>query len=617
MVLNRLVDSRDVRFVLFELLEIDKLSEHSHFSEFDRDMYEATLDLAETIAIEEVYPANDEADAQGIQYDTKTKTVNLPPSYRDALKTYYEAGFAGLPVSAEHGGYGMPESLFLAATEYVTAPGAGFTMYPHLIVGVSNLIIKFGNDEQKETYLANLLSGEWGGTMCLTEAEAGSDLSTIKTRAVRQDGNSFHLTGQKIFISAGDHDASSNIIHMVLARIEGDPEGTKGLSLFIVPKYRINGDGSNGEFNNVVTAGIEHKMGLRGSATCTLSFGDDGPCEAYLIGEERKGLAQMFQMMNESRLYVGLQALALSSAAYMHAATYAKTRIQGRDATSKERRPVAIVEHPDVRRTLLWMKSYVEGMRALTYFIGHCMDLAHTLEGEEKQKVQDCVDFLIPVCKAGNSDNSWLVTAEAIQVYGGYGYCSDYPVERFARDSKILSLYEGTNGIQAQDLTMRKILTDPDLRIYHTIRERIAETVDSARGIVDEQYISALEKGLAGMDSTIAFLREKLEQREMGYIFAAATPFAKGINLIIMAWMHLWSLTRSTAKLKEMSASGPVESQISENAEAAFYYGKVLSSRFFINTVFPGFFSIMDSVKSEENAVVESSVHIFTGTPEE
>ena len=617
MALNQLVDSRDVRFVLFELLEVESLSRYPKFEDFDREIYEGVLDLAEAISVEQVYPANEIADKTGVFYDAEKKTVKLPAEYRDALKAYYEAGFAGLALDQEVGGMGMPDALFQASTEYFTAPGAGFTMYPHLVVGVSNLLINFGSEKQKSLYLDKLITGEWGGTMCLTESDAGSDLGVLKTKAEKQDDGSYLITGQKIFISAGDHDAADNIVHMVLARIDGDPDGTKGISLFVVPKYLVNEDGSMGEFNDVIPSGVEHKMGLRGSATCTLSFGDNGKCRGYLVGNEREGIKLMFHMMNESRLFVGLQGLALSSAAYMHSITYAKNRIQGNDPADNKT-PAAIIKQPDIKRTLLLMKSYVEGMRMLTYYLGYNIDLTHVLEGEDAKEAQALVDFFIPVCKAGNSDNAWMLTAEAIQIYGGYGYCSDYPVERFARDSKILSLYEGTNGIQSIDLIMRKILTNRDQFNLGVVKKRIQETCDRSRGIVADEYINLVEEGVKKLDATVEVLKGRFAEKDMPLIFSVATPFQKAVGMLTLAWMHLWSLSVVIPKMKELAGGKTGEELtafIKDNNEAAFYEGKILSGRYYVGFEFKKYFGMMDSVLSTERAAVEAFEDIFTGAP--
>ncbi len=610
MVLNRLVDSRDVRFVLFEMLEMEKLSSFEKFADFDREMYEQILDLAEAISIEQVYPANEVADKTGVKYDPAAKTVTLPDEVKNALKAYYEAGFAGLSLPMEFGGMGMPDALFQAATEYFTASGPGLTMYPHLIVGTANLLINFGTEEQKSLYLEKLVSGEWGGTMCLTEPDAGSDVGGIKTKAARQADGTFLITGQKIFISAGDQNVNDNIIHMVLARIEGDPEGTRGLSLFIVPKYIVNPNGSIGAQNDVFPTGVEHKMGLRNSATCTLAFGDNGKCTGYLLGNEREGMKNMFHMMNESRLYVGLQACAVSSASYMHSVTYARNRIQG-DAP--------IIDFPDVKRTLLWMKSNVEAMRALVYYLGYNIDMSHLLEGEEAKEVEALIDFLIPVCKAGNSDMAWLVTSEGIQVYGGYGFCSDYPVERFARDTKILAIYEGTNGIQSIDLTMRKSLLDKGQYKLNVFKKKILETATKARGIVDDRYIDPVVNALPEFDRALAYLGGKLSENKDS-VLAKANQYRHAVVTLTYAWMHLWNLAITEKKRSELvkgMTGEALNAFIKENKEAAFYEGKVLAGRYYISAEFSKFSGMIDYILKGDDSVENAFVDIFTGAPEE
>ena len=301
-----------------------------------------------------------------------------------------------------------------------------------------------------------LYSGEWAGTMCLTEPGAGSDVGALKTTAKRLPDGTFSITGTKCFISSGDHNLTENIVHPVLARIEGDPPGTKGISIFIVPKYRVNDDGSLGEFNDVNTGGIEHKMGIKGSATAVLNFGEEGKCIGELLGNEREGMKIMFQMMNEARLGTGMQGLDTGSAAYEHAVQYARERIQGTaiwEGKNPDAKPVTIINHPDVRRKLLWMKAHVEGIRAMNYFVAYCMDRSKVAAtAEEKENWEGFLDLMTPVCKAYSSDKGVQICSLAMDVYGGYGYCSEYPIEQYYRDVKIATIYEGTNGIQALDL---------------------------------------------------------------------------------------------------------------------------------------------------------------------
>ncbi|HDS05819.1 MAG TPA: acyl-CoA dehydrogenase [Deltaproteobacteria bacterium] len=617
MALNPLIDSRDVRFVLFEALEADKLSKYEKYAGFDKDTYEATLELAEQLAVEQVYPANAEADKTGAKYDPQKKTVTVPEGYKTAMNLYIESGFPGLGNDPQWGGTGMPEVICRAVGDYFSAAGVAFIVYDTLRGGASRLIENFGTDELKKIYLEKMSTGQWGGTMCLTEPSAGSDVGALKTKAVKQKDGTYLLTGQKIFITAGDNDLYENIIHPVLARIEGDPPGTPGISIFIVPKYHVNPDGSLGERNDIVTSGIEHKMGIKGSATCSLSLGDNGKCVGWLLGEERQGMKIMFQMMNEARLDVADQALGAASSAYMHAVTYAKSRIQGSDPAKKgDLASVMIVKHPDVKRMLLWMKSQVEAMRMLTLLAAISGDLSHVEQGEKAKEAKGLLDFLIPLCKAGNSDLAWLVTSEAMQVYGGYGFCSEYPVEQLARDSKILAIYEGTNGIQSIDLTMRKLLMNPEMFNYTVFKKRITQTLEKAKGVVDEKYIAAVRDGVTKMDSTVKKLAELRDQKKMLDILAVATPLQNAMRMLAHAWMHLWSLTITVPKLKEIAGDISGEKALSkakDNAEAAYYYGRILSARYYLGSEFKHFEGYLNYITSGEQAVIEAFDEIFTG----
>lgn len=622
MAVNPLVDSRDVRFVLFELLKVDSLARFEKFSEFDRETMEASLDLAEQIAVNIVFPANIQGDKEGgVRYVPDTKEVHVPECYRPALKAYHDAGFLALPKEQEIGGVGMPEIIFQSSVEYFSAASLPFTMYTHLSFGTINLIKNFGTPEQKGLYLEKIISGEWGSTMCLTEPGAGSDVGALTTKAVRQPDGTYLITGQKIFITNGDTDLYENIIHPVLARIEGDPPGTKGISIFLVPKYRVNPDGSMGEQNDVICTGVEHKMGLKSSATCAMSFGDNGNCVGTLLGEERKGMRIMFQMINESRLYVGIQALAVSGAAYLHAVTYSRNRVQGGDITRKadpSGGPVAIIKHPDMKRMLIWMKSHVEAMRILCYYIGYLRDVEFVAEGDEAREAEALVDFLTPIGKGGNSDLSWLITGEAIQVFGGYGFCADYPVELFARDSKIQSIYEGTNSIQAMDLLMRKLLQDSGQYRYGIYKARIRETVERARGVVNDRYISPVEDALRDMDALVEDMKVMLERKKIPQLFFQAKPLLNAFRYLTHGWMHLWSLTVTEPKMLELV--GDVEGEIldsvlEDSPEASFYTGKVLASRFFIGTEMKKFAGEMAYLRSEDTTLLRVQDEIFTGAP--
>lgn len=623
MALNSLVDSRDVRFVLFELLEVDGLKKYPKYADFDRDMYEETLALAEKIAVEQMYPTNTEGDRVGVKYDPATKSVKIPEVFKAPLKSFNEAGFVSIFDDQEVGGMGLPHSVGFSCWEYFTTANMSLVTYPALAHGAAALFENFASEELKKIYIPKMRSGEWGGTMCLTEPDAGSDVGALKAKAVKQPDGTYLITGQKIFITAGDNDFYENIIHPVLARIEGDPPGTKGISIFLVPKYLVNPDGSIGEPNDVTTSGVEHKCGIHGSATCTLSFGDNGRCKGWLLGEARKGMKIMFQLMNEARTDVAMQGLSVASTAYMHAITYAKNRKQGVHVTqmmNPEAPQVAIIEHPDVKRMLLWMKSHVEGMRMLTYYLSHQLDLEHVEKGEEQKEARALAEILIPIGKAGNTDMCVLIASEAMQVFGGYGYCADYPVEQFYRDAKICAIYEGTNGIQSMDLTMRKILMNPEQYNYTVLKKRIAKTIAAAKGVVEDRYISPVEKGVARLDETINLMKEQMAKGAFMNLFMNATALREAMFMLTMAWMHLWSMTICTPKMKKLVGDVKGEERdklLAENGEAAFYTGKVLSGQFYIGYEFPKYFGKLDVINGGENAVLKASPAIFTGAPEE
>lgn len=614
-----LVDSRDVRFILFEMLGVDKYGKYEEFAGHDHELYEDTIKLAERISVEQFYPTNAEGDRIGVRYDPMRMTVATPSCFKRPYRAMSEAGFIGISADPAFGGLGLPLSISVACKEYFCAANGCLAFYTLLTGSAAHLVQSYGSETQKRIYLSRMLCGEWSGTMCLTEPDAGSEVGNVKTNAVRREDGAYLIKGQKIFISGGEHDLTENIIHMVLARIVGDSPGTKGLSLFIVPKYIPDSNGAPGTKNDVTCAGVEEKMGIHGLSTCTLVFGEKNHCFGYLLGAERKGMHEMFQMMNEERLFVGLQALSVSSAAYMHAVEYAKTRLQGRHITrmlNPKAPQVPIIEHPDVRRMLLWMKSYVEGMRMLTYFLGHNLDIATVDTGEAGRYARSLTELLIPLCKAGNADTAWLVTAEAIQVYGGYGYCRDYTIEQYARECKILSIVEGTNGIQSIDLLMRKIIFDRNGRNLKVFWEITARTLLLARGVVQEQYITPIEKGFTALETVLKTLYGQMEARNLQAIFGNATMFRKAMFLLCLGWMHLWSLSLASsalARLTGLTVSDCEYEAIRDNPEALFYYGKALAARFFIGIEFPRFFSYVEAILNNEAATAIAEAGIFNG----
>lgn len=620
---NPLVESRDLRYVLFEMLDIDALTQYEEFSAFDHDTFEATIDLIETLSVKECYPHFQDADREGCVWNPDTKAVTCPDSIKKPLRAYYDAGMMGINELPEFGGMGMPQAMGAVHLEFVSAAHQPLLMYPALAHGSMMLIDKFGTKEQRNTFIPKMMTGKWGGTMCLTEPEAGSDVGRLRAKAVKMPDGTYRVTGQKIFISAGENDFYENIVHPVLARIEGDPDGTKGISIFIVPKYLPDEHGGPGKFNNVFCAGIEHKMGIKGCVTCTMSFGEEGETVGFLLGNERQGMKIMFHMMNAFRMGTASQAQGVSSAALLHAASYAKGRLQGtaiRDMNNPTAPMVPIVEHPDVARMILWMKSYVDAQRILIYFMYYNMDVARVAGGEAAKEAQALVELLVPICKAGCSDRNVLITSESMQVFGGYGFCSDYPVEQMMRNSKILAIFEGANGIQGIDLVMRKILMNPEQYNYGVFAGRVRETLALAeeRG-VEEGYRDVVARGLDALDNFVGVMKERAGTFRFAEILGSATPFRKAMYLLAIAWVHLWSMTVSVPKVRDLVGNlkgDELRALLDDNREAAFYYGRTLSSRFFLRDEFPQFFGMMEGLSNNEEALYEACPEAFTGTIE-
>ncbi len=439
-----IADKRDIAFVVNEQLEAQKLSEFAAFKDFNKKTIDLVINEVRNLALKEVLPTNAEGDRQGCRLENGK--VSIPDCFPRIWELFKSGEWLALPESPEWGGQGAPQILSVAATEYLNGANMGLYMYVALTHGAAHLIESFGTPEQKELYVKKMYSGKWGGTMLLTEASAGSDVGALETKAIPQPDGTYLIEGSKIFISGGEHDMVENIIHPVLARIEGAPAGTRGISLFIVPKHRVNRDGSIGEFNDVVCTGIEHKMGINGNCTCSLSLGSNGKCVGYLLGEENKGMKEMFQMMNEARLYVGVQGLSLASSSYLNAVNYAKERIQGpnliKAALEGNMTGAPIIQHPDVRRQLINMKSYVEGMRSLLYYIAFCNDRIKTLDdAAEKERLGGIIDILTPIAKGYVTDRAFDVCSSGMQVYGGYGFIEEYTQSQLMRDCRITMIY--------------------------------------------------------------------------------------------------------------------------------------------------------------------------------
>lgn len=600
-----IADRRDVDFVLHEQLSVSDLSQHEQYAEFNKKTIDLVIKEARNLAVKEILPTAKDGDQEGLKFENGQ--VTTPESFKRAYELLREGEWTALPEDPEWGGQGMPRTVALAAGDWLNGANYAFMMYPGLTHGAALLVEHFGTEAQKQTYLKKMFTGEWGGTMLLTEPEAGSDVGALTTTAVKNEDGTYSISGSKIFISSGEHDLCENIIHPVLARIEGAPAGTKGISLFLVPKFRVNPDGRLGEFNDVVCTGIEEKMGIHGNSTCSLTLGGKGQCIGTLLGEENKGMRAMFLMMNEARLLVGMQGFSCASASYMNAVNYARERVQGRHLLKMidhSAPSVPIIQHPDVRRMLITMKAYVEGMRSLLYYTGYLSDMKSTADSDEdKAKYQGMIDLLIPICKGYVTDRAWEVCSLGVQVYGGYGFIKEYPQEQLLRDCRITMLYEGTNGIQAMDLLGRKLGLNKGKPIMDLMGE-IQKTLAQAKEIETLQPMAAsVEAALNKLGEVAMHLGGKAMSPEVLTAFAFAYPFMEVSGDVVLAWMLLWRASIAARKLEKGA----------KKKDVAFYEGQVKCAEFFTQTVLPVTQGKMRSILATNPAVVDISEDAFGG----
>lgn len=573
----RLINRRDLAFQLYELLDCASLPERARYAEHSRETFDAVLDTAEQIASELFAPHNREADEHEPQF--VDGRVQMIPQVRAALDAFREAGFLSAGQNAELGGMQLPTTIAQAAYAIFDSANVSTMAYPFLTIGNSNVIAHFGSDAQKRRYLPQLLSGRFFGTMALTEPQAGSSLSDLRTRAVPQADGSYRLHGTKIFISGGDHELADNIVHLVLARIDGAPPGVKGISLFIVPKWRVNDDGSLGARNDVKLSGLIHKMGYRGTTSTILSFGDDGNCHAELVGAPHRGLSYMFHMMNEARIGVGLGAVMLGYSGYLHSLAYARDRVQGRPPTGKDplAAPVRLTAHADIRRMLLAQKSYVEGGLALCLYAARLIDEQMTGTEASAAEAGLLLDLLTPVVKSWPSQWCLEANALAIQVHGGYGYTRDYPVEQCYRDNRLNPIHEGTHGIQSLDLLGRKLWLQggAPLRTFEGRARQTLEAAAAAGGEAAEQA-QALGRALSDVQATLGVLAPAL-QKDADRALANSAVFLESFGHVVMSWTWL----RQTLVAQAALAAGASE------ADSAFYHGKLAAARYFFRWELP------------------------------
>jgi alkylation response protein AidB-like acyl-CoA dehydrogenase len=555
----------DMNFVLFDMLKVqDFWANSEQLSEaIEQETASAILEEAAKLTGQEIAPYSREADEIGVHI--KDGTVITPEKYKDNFKMVAEGGWFGLSGSMEYGGMGMPKSLTAMYEEMLCSADLSFALYPSLSSGSAMSLVEHGSEELKETYLPKIYSGEWAGTMCLTESHAGSDLGLIKTKAIDNGDGTYDITGSKIFITGGDHDMAENIVHLVLAKLPDAPEGSRGISLFLVPKFMVNADGSLGERNPAQVASVEHKMGIHASATCVMNFDS---AKGYLVGEVNKGLAAMFVMMNYERLFVGIQGLGAAERSYQNALAYAQDRGQGRGLPRRSEGACdPIIVHADVRRMLLNMKAMNEGARALSGYVAAELDKAKYSNDENEQLIANAkAQYLTPIVKAFMTDTALETTITGQQVFGGHGFIREWGQEQLVRDTRITQIYEGTNGIQAVDLVGRKLFADKG-KTFHAIMEEIKGFANSNSQLAESaQLLAAVEK----LETVTGQLMEKAQANpnELG---AAACDYLHTTGYVMYA--YLWAKMMVTVQQDSFENKQLADSKIKTGR---YYFARML-----------------------------------------
>lgn len=567
--MQKIVDRRNLDFLLYEVFDFDKILEMEKFKEFDREAIESILDLTQSIAEEKLLPCASALDANEPKF--VNGKVEIMPEVGDALKVCADAGLFCANFPEDVGGMGIPATLNIMSQGILFAANIGIANYLFLTVGNAHMLNEFGTTKQKKLFLDKMLKGEWFGTMCLSEPHAGSSLADIKTYAMPVSEDLYSISGSKMWISGGDHEISQNIIHMVLAKLPNAPSGVHGISLFIVPKFRVDDEGNLGEFNNIALAGLNHKMGQRGITNCLLNFGENGDTLGYLIGEPNKGLQYMFHMMNEARIGVGAGSTMSGLAGYLYSLDYAKTRLQGRKIGNKNSdNMVPIIEHADVKKMLMEQKTSVEGAHALLIYCGILLDkIATTNDTQEKTKLHLILELLTPIAKSWPSEHCLEANKWAIQILGGYGYTRDYPVERYYRDNRLNHIHEGTYGIHGLDILGRKVRIENGLPLRLLIDE-IEKDITMGVGIFDNE-ITALRDVIAIMqEATAAAIN--LSNQEIA--LANATQYLDAFGNMVIGW--LW--------LKQAIAAQTIRTN---NLNKEFYDGKILACKYFFTHRLP------------------------------
>ena len=577
---------RDMRFVLHELYDSKTIAALPGCGDFSPQQLDSVLEEAAKLAEEVLFPFNQSGDLEGCAFENGV--VRTPRGFKEAYDIFREGGWTAMSAAPEYGGQGMPVSASAFVNEMFCSANVAFAMYPGLSHGACAALSLHGTDEQKKSYLPNMVSGKWSGTMCLTEPHCGTDLGLLRTKAIPNADGSYSITGNKIFISAGEHDLCENIVHLVLARLPDAPPGIKGISLFLTPKILIKGDGSLGDRNGVHCTGIEHKMGIKASATCALTFDE---AKGWLVGVANKGLAAMFTMMNTARFGVGIQGLGIAEVAYQNAVNYTRERIQGRSLTGiknpdKPADPLTV--HPDIRRMLLTMRAYIEGCRALSGWVARDLDILHRSTDEEAKLIADDFTSLVtPVVKALFTDLGFEVASLAMQCYGGHGYIRDNGVEQYARDARIAMLYEGANGIQALDLVGRK-LPQGGGRLLTRVLDPVFEFINA--NVEDERlapFIPPLQTAVEHLQAATGYIMEA-GMSNADEIGAGSVDYLRLFGLVALAFM--WARMAAVAEPK---AEGD-----------AFYTAKLDTAQFFMQRLLPQTGALLSAIQSGSDTMM-------------
>jgi len=595
---------RDQQFVLHEVLSVvDALNQMPRYAELDVDTINQVVEEAGKFCEDKLLPINQSGDEIGCIYDAATRSVKTPPGFKEAFDAFREAGWQGLAAEPEYGGQGLPHLLQIAFYEMQYSTNQAWAMYPGLTIGAYECLLKHASEEQKNLYLPKLASGQWTGTMCLTESHCGTDLGMLRTKAEPQPDGSYRLTGEKIFISSGEHDMAENIVHLVLARLPDAPPGTKGISLFVVPKFVPEGAGAEakaGARNSLYCGGIEHKMGIHGNATCQIIF---EAASGWLVGEPNKGLNAMFVMMNGARLGVGVQGLGLTEVAYQNAVAYANERIQGRalsGPTLPSQPADPIIVHPDVRRKLLTARAYAEGGRAFAYWVALMADTQISHPDEEQRRFgADMMSLMTPIVKAFMTDNGFQCASDCMQVFGGHGYIREWGMEQYLRDARINMIYEGTNGIQALDLLGRKILLDngAKLRAFGKLVTEFIEE-NGTNPDMDEFVTPLADIGNKVQKLTMELGMKSLANRDE--VGGAAVPYLRVVGHLV--YSYFWARMAKVAVGRIKSDGTKVD---------PFYVHKLSIARFYFQRLLPETATLIRTARAGVATLMELPAEAF------